>query len=542
MLQILGQFMNDKKFNWWLDASQKRGIFELSYDTEGNLENAQLLKKRGSLENEWGGGMLENIKLAKTTTAEKVWNDVITITDLPSQYLERTVPSRSDEVVPNMEKSLTDKGDLWWWSVMRSWIDGKHGYTDEDRYDNTYPDELNELAKDFDLPSPDFFAWSKTSPQLMPDLFGSPEYGAVDDFRNEILKSAREYDKTFSGKGFIETDEDQMFDPLLGKYVKKSAGLSAEADRRRRSKKLLAEMEAAKKPAIQELKKPALLIGTVEGNKASNMVTASHGQYIGSSVYRNPSGGHYQQNGKFVSSGGTVQARGSMSDSIYAMANGTAVDSVLDRTLKNQGSVNVMKKEAKKMLDANKITKAEYNKVTSYKSKNDYQKDENNKTIHENGTITKGSEKKAPPKKGKGPGRGQQRTGQGRREGGSSGGNTGSGSKKDKIICTEMYRQTTLNNWKEAMKLWYLFQKKYLTPTHQVGYHFLFKPFVRGMKKSRILTAIGSHFAKQRTKDIKHIMFGTKFSLLGRIYRIIFEPICYITGLLLTYKEKLAWQ
>ena len=105
-----------------------------------------------------------------------------------------------------------------------------------------------------------------------------------------------------------------------------------------------------------------------------------------------------------------------------------------------------------------------------------------------------------------------------------------------------MYRQTNLNDWKEAMKLWYLFQKKHLTPTHQVGYHFLFKPFVRGMKKSKILTAIGSHFAKQRTKDIKHIMFGTKFSLLGRIYRIMFVPICYITGLILTRKEKLAWQ
>jgi len=37
-------------------------------------------------------------------------------------------------------------------------------------------------------------------------------------------------------------------------------------------------------------------------------------------------------------------------------------------------------------------------------------------------------------------------------------------------------------------------------------------------------------------------MFGTKFSLLGRIYRIMFEPICYITGLILTRKEKLAWQ
>ena len=130
-------------------------------------------------------------------------------------------------------------------------------------------------------------------------------------------------------------------------------------------------------------------IGTVTGNKANNMVTASHGQYIGSSVYKNPGGGHYQQNGKFVDSSGTVNSKGSMSDSIYAMANGTAVDSVLDRTLKNKGSVNVMKKEALKMKQAGKITQAEYDKVTNYSSKSDYQKDNNNKTIHENGTITK---------------------------------------------------------------------------------------------------------------------------------------------------------
>ena len=50
-----------------------------------------------------------------------------------------------------------------------------------------------------------------------------------------------------------------------------------------------------------------------------------------------------------------------MSDSIYAMANGTAVDSVLDRTLKDKGSVRVMKNEAEKMRKAGKITQAEYN-------------------------------------------------------------------------------------------------------------------------------------------------------------------------------------
>ena len=119
--------------------------------------------------------------------------------------------------------------------------------------------------------------------------------------------------------------------------------------------------------------------------------------------------------------------------------------------------------------------------------------------------------------------------------GGGSGG--GSADKKDKIVCTEMYRQTQLDDWQRTIKLWYLFQKKYLSETHQKGYHFLFKPFVKGMQKSNMLTSIGRHFAQERTKDIKHIMYGTKFSLLGRVYRIILEPICFVVGLLLWQKK-----
>ena len=98
------------------------------------------------------------------------------------------------------------------------------------------------------------------------------------------------------------------------------------------------------------------------------------------------------------------------------------------------------------------------------------------------------------------------------------------------IICTQMYQQTQLEDWKRTMQLWYIFQKKYLTIEHQQGYHFLFKPFVTGMKKSKVLTALGKHCAIARTNDIKHIMFGTPFSLSGRLVRLVTEPICYITG------------
>ena len=543
-----GQFMNDKKFQWWFDAAQKRGILKASYDTEGELEGAELLKKRGEGEGFGGGGLLDITK-NKDVAAENTWQSLVAepVREIP-MYDERTINVGSDL---NSKEILNTKPDEWWTNVYNKWLTGEYGYQDKDYGDNNFPDELNTVATDSDImPALDFYG--RLDP-TQTNYFGelntiySPNgelAPAFRQFKQHILGNAESFDKE---TGFISTPQNQMFDPYLGKFVQTSPGLESEARRRARAEKLLAEQQEETNKIKPKFKPEGMFnIGTDAGNKAYNMSTAQVGSYTGSSVYRNPDkasnvGGHYQQDGKFVQSDGTVTTFGSMSDSIYAMANGTAVNSVLDRTLKSKGSVNVMKKEAAKMLKAKKITQEEYNKVTSYNSKSDYQKDDKNKTIHENGEVTTMGSGTTGQSLGfagsgsagtSGGGGGQQNSG-----------NTGSESKKkDKIICTEMYRQTNLNDWKEAMKLWYLFQKKYLTPTHQVGYHFLFKPFVRGMKKSKILTAIGSHFAKQRTKDIKHIMFGTKFSLLGRIYRIMFEPICYVTGLLLTYKEKLAWQ
>ena len=37
-----------------------------------------------------------------------------------------------------------------------------------------------------------------------------------------------------------------------------------------------------------------------------------------------------------------------------------------------------------------------------------------------------------------------------------------------KIVCTEMYRQTQLDDWKQAIRIWGVHQKKYLTPYHEI--------------------------------------------------------------------------
>ena len=113
-------------------------------------------------------------------------------------------------------------------------------------------------------------------------------------------------------------------------------------------------------------------------------------------------------------------------------------------------------------------------------------------------------------------------------ETGDPGGDSGGGGKS--IVCTAMYQTTGLQDWAKAMKIWYIYQKRYLTIQHQEGYHKLFKPFVKGMHKSNIIKAIGAHFAKHRTQHLKHVMFNSKPSLLGKIYNKVLEPICYWAG------------
>ena len=113
-------------------------------------------------------------------------------------------------------------------------------------------------------------------------------------------------------------------------------------------------------------------------------------------------------------------------------------------------------------------------------------------------------------------------------ETGDPGGDKGGGGKS--IVCTAMYQTTGLQDWAKAMKIWYIYQKRYLTIQHQEGYHKLFKPFVKAMHKSNIVKAIGAHFAKHRTQHLKHILFKSKPSMLGKVYSKVLETICYWAG------------
>ena len=115
-----------------------------------------------------------------------------------------------------------------------------------------------------------------------------------------------------------------------------------------------------------------------------------------------------------------------------------------------------------------------------------------------------------------------------------------SSSSSDKsIVCTEMYRQTQLVDWQHAMKTWDVYQKRYLTPYHETGYHWLFQPYVKGMKKSSVLTDLGAMLAKHRTQHLRHVLTKgkAKDDIIGNVWCKIIHPLVYVAGIV---KEKIG--
>ena len=109
----------------------------------------------------------------------------------------------------------------------------------------------------------------------------------------------------------------------------------------------------------------------------------------------------------------------------------------------------------------------------------------------------------------------------------------GDGGDSSKIICTAMNASYGFGSYRQA--IWLQYSEKHLTPWHEKGYHKIFLPLVdraynRGDKNSKIIRAILEHGTRHRTADLRAEMQGKKRDTLGRIYRSIFEPICYIAG------------
>ena len=102
-----------------------------------------------------------------------------------------------------------------------------------------------------------------------------------------------------------------------------------------------------------------------------------------------------------------------------------------------------------------------------------------------------------------------------------------------KIVCTMMNDEYGFGSYRNAIWLRYGTNLPE-ADVYQRGYHTLFLPLVEyakgtGVTNHWVKTAL-EHIARHRTSDIYLEMKGRRRDTLGRIYRAVLEPLCYIVG------------
>lgn len=97
-----------------------------------------------------------------------------------------------------------------------------------------------------------------------------------------------------------------------------------------------------------------------------------------------------------------------------------------------------------------------------------------------------------------------------------------------RVICNELCRQGIMTRKQVALD--YRFTRDYLTPQHVNGYHVWAVWVVKQMRKGRFIK-FWEHVAGHRANEIAHI-YGErdKPDYLGKFYRRIFEPSCWVVG------------
>jgi len=102
-----------------------------------------------------------------------------------------------------------------------------------------------------------------------------------------------------------------------------------------------------------------------------------------------------------------------------------------------------------------------------------------------------------------------------------------------KVVCTAMNHHYGFGKFRQTI---WLQHSANLHPAYEKGYHTLFLPLVKlAYKKqipvvSKLTQSILEHIARHRTIDVRAEMRNSKRALLGRFYRVILEPLCFIVG------------
>ena len=125
-----------------------------------------------------------------------------------------------------------------------------------------------------------------------------------------------------------------------------------------------------------------------------------------------------------------------------------------------------------------------------------------------------------------------------RKEREESGGGGDSDKGGGKIVCTMMNEFYGFGSFRN--KVW-LAHSSQLSKEYEIGYHMLFLPLVKYAKQKGFTNSIVKntleHIARHRTIDIRKQKYN-KVDMLGRAYRTLLEPLCYITGRIKLWKKK----
>lgn len=119
----------------------------------------------------------------------------------------------------------------------------------------------------------------------------------------------------------------------------------------------------------------------------------------------------------------------------------------------------------------------------------------------------------------------------------SGGGNSSSGG-SSKIVCTAMNESYGFGSYRQAV--WLRYSNNNLTKEHEIGYHTLFLPLVElaYQKDYKYVRKTLENIARHRTADLRAEMQNKKRDKLGRFYRVILEPICYLVGAYKMFRDK----
>lgn len=102
-----------------------------------------------------------------------------------------------------------------------------------------------------------------------------------------------------------------------------------------------------------------------------------------------------------------------------------------------------------------------------------------------------------------------------------------------KIVCSMMNESYGIGSFRNRVWLAHSINMPH-AKTVEKGYHTMFLPLVAFAKKegflNRIVKHTLEHIAKHRTADVYKEMRNGKRDTLGRIYRAVLEPLCYVVG------------